>query len=75
MIALLLSRNGRSVRIWSLKQKRLIYTLPGHVKQVTSIAISRDNKYIVSGSFDCTVKIWNAQEKTQETVLVGHKDM
>ena len=37
----------------------LINTLTGHTSWVTSVAISSDNKYIISGSDDKTIKIWN----------------
>ena len=39
---------------------------------VTSVAITSDNKYIVSSGGDSTVRIWNLQDKTQEAVLQGH---
>ena len=35
---------------------------------------SSDNKFIVSGSSDKTIIIWNLLEKRQETVLQGHTD-
>ena len=41
---------------------------------VRSVAITSDNKYIVSGGMDKTVRIWNLQDKTQEAVLQGHTD-
>ena len=31
----------------------------GHTDHVLSVAISRDNKYIVSGSSDETIKLWD----------------
>ena len=46
--------------------------LEGHTCTVTSIVITSDNKYIISGSSDCTIRIWNLLEKRQETVLKGH---
>ena len=33
-------------------------TLKGHNHAVSSISISQDNKYIVSGSLDSTIKYW-----------------
>ena len=41
---------------------------------VKCVAITSDNKYIVSGGSDKTVRIWNLQDKTQEAVLQGHTD-
>jgi WD40 repeat protein len=34
-----------------------------------------DSKYIVSGSLDFTVRIWNIEEKQQETVFEGHSSL
>ena len=39
---------------------------------MSPVAISSDNKYIVSGGIDRTVRIWNPQKKAQEAVLQGH---
>ena len=46
--------------------------LEGHTELINSVAITSDNKYIVSGGYDKTVRIWNLQDKTQEAVLQGH---
>jgi WD40 repeat protein len=46
-------------------------TLRGHSSEVTSVAYSPDGKHIVSGSWDKTVKIWDAAtgEKVSHDVL------
>jgi WD40 repeat protein len=44
----------------------------GHTSYVRSVAITSDNKYIVSGSRDNTLRVWNLKNKTQEAVLQGH---
>ena len=46
--------------------------LEGHTELISSVAITSDNKYIVSGGRDKTVRIWNLKDKTQEAVLQGH---
>ena len=48
--------------------------LEGHTSSITSITITSDNKYIISGSDDKTIRIWNLLEKRQEIVLEGHND-
>ena len=37
-----------------------------------SIALTRDNNFIVSGSGDNTVRIWNVKNRVEEAVLPGH---
>ena len=44
----------------------------GHWSSVSCVAITSDNKYIVSGGHESTVRIWNLLDKTQEAVLLGH---
>lgn len=39
-------------------QEFLIQTIKGHKKEINSITISSDRKYIVSSSEDGTIKIW-----------------
>ena len=62
------------MRIWNLQDKTQEAVLQGHTGSVRSVAITSDNKYIVSGGYDKTVRIWNLQDKTQEAVLQGHTD-
>ena len=52
-------------------EKRQEAILEGHTSVITSIAITSDNKYIISGGHDCTIRIWNFLEERQETVLEG----
>ncbi|OMJ65012.1 hypothetical protein SteCoe_39847 [Stentor coeruleus] len=46
--------------------------LEGHTSYVNSVTITSDNQYVVSGSLDKTVRVWNLLEKRQEVVLEGH---
>ena len=48
--------------------------LKGHTSSIVTLAVTRDNKYIISGSWDKTIRVWNLLQKTQETVLNGHTD-
>ena len=49
--------------------------LEGHTSYISCIAITSDSKYIVSSGCDCTVRIWNLKDKTQEAVLKGHTSL
>lgn len=43
----------------------------GHTKDVLSVAFSSDNRQIVSGSRDKTIKLWNTLGVCKYTVQVG----
>ena len=60
------------MRIWDLEEKIEEAVLRGHTKYVSSIVITSNNKYIVSGSWDKTLIIWNFQDKTKYAILQGH---
>jgi WD40 repeat protein len=50
-------------------------SLKGHKGQVTAVAFSPDQAYIVSGSKDNTVCIWKVQSRKQSAnPMVGHRD-
>ena len=44
----------------------------GHLNYVTSVAISPDGKYIVSGSNDSTIKIWDIKTAECLNTLEWH---
>jgi WD40 repeat protein len=46
-------------------------TLTGHSGSVYSVAYSPDGKHLVSGSYDNTVKVWDAQTRKEVNVLLS----
>ena len=46
----------------------------GHKNSVTSVALTFDGKFIVSGSEDQTIKIWEYDTGTLVRTLTGHSD-
>ncbi|MEL7036344.1 MAG: WD40 repeat domain-containing protein [Cyanobacteria bacterium J06592_8] len=49
-------------------------TLKGHSTWVYAVAISPDNKYLASGSYDGQIKIWNLKTGQLLHQLSGHTD-
>ena len=60
------------MRMWNLQYKYEEAIFENHTENITGLAITSDNKFIVSCSYDKTVRVWNLQNKNQEAVLEGH---
>jgi WD40 repeat protein len=58
----------KTIRYWDLTTGKTIHILKGHKKYITSVAISPDGKYALSGSFDKTIRYWDL--KTGQTIKV-----
>lgn len=54
----LISGNQRNIKVWDLAAKQEVMVLRGHTGLVTAVALSPDQRYLVSGSEDRTVRIW-----------------
>jgi katanin p80 WD40 repeat-containing subunit B1 len=48
----------RGIKIWSLKEKRLVSSWNGHSWFVRCIRFSPDGRYLLSGSADDTAALW-----------------
>jgi WD40 repeat protein len=44
----------------------------GHTRQVRAVAFSGDGMFVVSGSEDCTSRVWNAETGVELSILSGH---
>lgn len=65
--------NG-DVKIFDPETLKLLNTFQGHFKPVLSVSFSKDNKYLVSGSSDQMIKVWNLQTQKEIKSLVNeHK--
>ena len=55
---LLSGSNDVTIKIWDLKTYQEIRTLKGHPFDVYSVAVSDDNKYIISGDIRGSARLW-----------------
>lgn len=59
---LLASNQDSIVKIWNIKNKKLVSTLKGHVSHINSISFSSDGHRIVTSSRDGSIIVWNLED-------------
>jgi WD40 repeat protein len=63
--------SSHRVKIWSIYNQEF-YIFSGHTRQIVSIAISPNNAYVITGSLDNTVNIWDMYTGELNHRCVGH---
>lgn len=58
-----------TMRLWDLNTGSSVRLFKGHTKDVNSVAFSADNRQIVSGSRDKTIKLWNTLAECKYTIV------
>ncbi|MDJ0774572.1 MAG: AAA-like domain-containing protein [Mastigocoleus sp. MO_167.B18] len=61
-----------NIKLWNIKNRKLVKTLKGHTKNIIDISFSPNGKLLVSGSSDKTVKLWNLENGTEIYSRKGH---
>ncbi|TDH65246.1 hypothetical protein CCR75_008865 [Bremia lactucae] len=64
--------DDRLVKIWSLQTGDLLFTLRGHVGNITDLAVNDANSLLASSSDDKTVRVWEITTGAPVAVLIGH---
>ncbi|OMJ79894.1 hypothetical protein SteCoe_19980 [Stentor coeruleus] len=62
-----------NISVWNIIEKTYEVELKGHKGIINSVTITDDNRIVISGSDDKSVRLWNLSKKQQIAVLKGHK--
>ena len=65
-----------TIKIWDLGTRQEKFTLKGHSKCASAIAVTPDGQTVISGScsWDKSIKIWDLETGTEKFTLQGHSD-
>jgi len=67
-------RGKRKISIWSLKEKKLLFTLGWHKGDVLSVEFDKEEKYLISGGEDGRSYIWSMTTGRMILTLPPHAD-
>lgn len=62
---MLTAETGNVVNLWDMASEKIIRSFPGHGKPITSMCISADGRYLLSGSRDKTARLWDVSTGAQ----------
>ena len=68
--SLLLTENGKDIKLWEAETGRLKFTLTGHTRNLTDACFSPDGSRIATGSNDGTARVWKTVDGQLVTTLL-----
>ena len=60
-----------TIQVWDIAKRRILHTFNGHEQEIYSLDFSRDGRYIVSGSGDKTMRIWDMNDQSGRIVVIS----
>lgn len=61
----------QKVMIWDLRKRKGVYTIPAHTNLISYVKFH--DQYLLSGSYDCKVKVWTHPGWIPLKTLAGHE--
>ncbi|XP_073465277.1 striatin-3 isoform X3 [Aquarana catesbeiana] len=63
----------RHIKFFDNKSGKTIHSMVAHLDAVTSLAVDPNGIYLMSGSHDCSIRLWNLDSKTCVQEITAHR--
>ncbi|EFA01950.2 Striatin-3-like Protein [Tribolium castaneum] len=67
------AHEDRHVRFWDNHTGKMVHSMVAHLEAVTSLAVDPNGLYLLSGSHDCSIRLWNLDNKTCVQEITAHR--
>uniref|UniRef100_A0A3Q3AHU2 Striatin n=1 Tax=Kryptolebias marmoratus TaxID=37003 RepID=A0A3Q3AHU2_KRYMA len=67
------AQEDRHIKFFDNNSGKLIHSMVAHLDAVTSLAVDPNGLYLMSGSHDCSIRLWNLESKTCIQEFTAHR--
>ncbi|XP_045179942.2 striatin-3-like isoform X8 [Mercenaria mercenaria] len=67
------AHEDRHIRFFDINTGKMIHSMVAHLDAVTCLAVDPNGLYLLSGSHDCSIRLWNLDSKTCVQEITAHR--
>lgn len=67
------AHEDRHIRFWDNTSGKLVHSMVAHLDAVTSLAVDPNGLYLLSGSHDCSIRLWHLDNRTCVQEITAHR--
>uniref|UniRef100_A0A674P874 Striatin, calmodulin binding protein n=2 Tax=Takifugu rubripes TaxID=31033 RepID=A0A674P874_TAKRU len=67
------AQDDRNIRFFDNNTGHLIHSMVAHLDEVTCLAVDPNGLYLMSGSHDCSIRLWNMESRTCIQEFTAHR--
>ncbi|ERL89331.1 hypothetical protein D910_06703 [Dendroctonus ponderosae] len=67
------AHEDKHIRFWDNHTGKLVHSMVTHLDAVTCLAVDPNGLYVLSGSHDCSIRLWHLDKKTCVQEMTVHR--
>ncbi|XP_055957488.1 striatin isoform X2 [Patella vulgata] len=67
------AHEDRHIRFFDNNTGQIVHSMVAHLDSVTCLAVDPNGLYLLSGSHDCSIRLWNLDSKTCVQEITSHR--